>query len=127
MLATEAYAQNGVTQKAIKAIKKEFNFFTERLDHFMKLSNMVIVAPGGIGTLLELSYVWQLVQVNRSTMPIILFGDMWINLLDWMKKWQLKRKFINKEDLDDVYIAKNIDEVMELIKKFYMIYKKTNQ
>ena len=42
-------------------IKKDFERFSNRLDYFMYLSNIVVVAPGGIGTLLELYYTWQLV------------------------------------------------------------------
>ena len=34
--------------------------------------------PGGIGTLLELFYSWQLVQVHENCeTPIILYGDLW--------------------------------------------------
>ena len=37
-------------------IKKDFERFSERLDYFMYLSNVVVVAPGGVGTLLEFFY-----------------------------------------------------------------------
>src|SRR5262249_43121309 len=39
-------------------------FFT-RLHHFVLASNAFIVAPGGIGTVLELMMVWQLLQVRH--------------------------------------------------------------
>ena len=53
-------------------IKKEFDRFSGRLDAFMSLSDAVIVAPGGIGTILELFYSWQLVQVEHiCETPII--------------------------------------------------------
>lgn len=37
--------------------------FSARLDTFMLLSHVFIITPGGIGTLLELFYTWQLMQV----------------------------------------------------------------
>src|SRR3990167_4061590 len=40
-------------------VKKEFTKFSERLHEFMKLSNAVVVAPGGIGTTLEFFYTLQ--------------------------------------------------------------------
>jgi predicted Rossmann-fold nucleotide-binding protein len=39
-------------------------FFT-RLHHFVLASDAFIVAPGGIGTVLETMMIWQLVQVNH--------------------------------------------------------------
>jgi len=38
--------------------------FSSRLDEFMRLSHGVVFAPGGVGTLLEFGYVWQLLQVE---------------------------------------------------------------
>ena len=53
-------------------LKKHFNKFSGRLDHFMALSRAVIVAPGGIGTCLEFFYALQLVQVKHiKPVPII--------------------------------------------------------
>ncbi|MFH0896727.1 MAG: LOG family protein, partial [Candidatus Bathyarchaeota archaeon] len=40
-------------------IRKEFSRFSERLDNFIELANAVIVAPGGVGTMLEFFYTWQ--------------------------------------------------------------------
>ena len=37
-------------------VKKQFSRFSSRLDNFMQLSNVVVVASGGVGTLLELFY-----------------------------------------------------------------------
>ena len=52
----------------------------------MRISHAVIVTPGGIGTILELLYTWQLIQVSHiSERPIILLGEMWNGLLDWME------------------------------------------
>ena len=52
-------------------------FFT-RLHHFVLTSDAFVVAPGGIGTVLELTMVWQLLQVKHlHDTPLILVGKMW--------------------------------------------------
>ena len=67
----------------------------------MRISHAVIVTPGGIGTILELLYAWQLIQVDHiSPRPIILLGDMWEGLINWIKAEPLKRNLINKSDFD---------------------------
>lgn len=50
-------------------------FFT-RLHQFVLASDAYIVAPGGIGTVLETLMIWQLLQVRhlRDT-PLILVGQ----------------------------------------------------
>src|SRR5215475_12320178 len=60
-------------------------FFT-RLHHFVLASDAFVVAPGGIGTVLELMMIWQLLHVRhvRDT-PLILVGKMWTGLVDWAK------------------------------------------
>lgn len=106
-------------------IKKDFHKFSKRLDSFIHLSNVVIVAPGGIGTLLELMYTWQLVQVKYSCdIPIILFGDVWTGFIKWIRKGPLKNNFLDKKDLQLLYLAKNQDGAMRLIKLAYNEYKK---
>ena len=63
-------------------IKKEFSRFSERLDNFIDLANAVVVAPGGVGTMLEFFYVWQLMQVRMiHNVPIILLGRCGLTLL----------------------------------------------
>ena len=72
-------------------IKKEFKRFSRRLDYFMSLSNAVVIAPGGIGTLLELFYTWQLSQVKQiCNIPIILLGKQWPLLIKWLEKYPSK-------------------------------------
>jgi predicted Rossmann-fold nucleotide-binding protein len=60
-------------------------FFT-RLHHFVLTSDAFVVAPGGIGTVLELMMVWQLLQVKHvEGAPLILVGRMWSGLVDWAR------------------------------------------
>jgi len=98
--------------------------FSSRLDEFMRISHAVIVTPGGIGTILELLYTWQLIQVSHiSERPIILVGKMWTGLLEWMKLEPLNKQLIDKSDFNNIKIVQNVDEVIVLLKplinKFY--------
>ncbi len=91
--------------------------FSSRLDEFMRISHAVVITPGGIGTLLELLYTWQLIQVNHiSARPIILVGDMWNGFLDWIKSEPLKAQLLDKSDFDNIVIVKNVHEVTKLLK-----------
>ena len=98
--------------------------FSSRLDEFMRISNAVVVTPGGIGTILELLYTWQLIQVDHITpRPIILLGDMWGGLVNWMKAEPLRRNLINESDFDNIETVENINDVITIlephIEKFY--------
>ncbi len=101
-------------------IKKEFARFSKRLDTFMALSKVAIIMPGGIGTCLELFYAWQLVQVRHiKTIPLILVGKMWEELIKWVKKYPLKKGLISKKDLDNIHIAKDNKTAIRIILKTY--------
>lgn len=65
-------------------------FFT-RLHHFVLVSDAFVVAPGGIGTVLETLMVWQLLQVRRlHDTPLILAGRMYCDLVQWCKNAMLR-------------------------------------
>ena len=84
----------------------------------MELSDAIIVAPGGIGTLLELLYTWQLVQVKHMCeTPIILLGQHWQGLIDWIKKEMLRKKLMSKDDFWSIFVVKNNAQAMKILKK----------
>jgi len=101
-------------------IMREFSRFSTRLDNFIELANAVVVAPGGIGTLLELLYTWQLMQVKMiSHIPIILLGDMWLDFGLWIKKWALKNKFLDQKDFTLLHLVNNYADALEILKNAY--------
>jgi uncharacterized protein (TIGR00730 family) len=101
-------------------IKREFHRFSNRLDTFMILSDAVVVAPGGVGTLLELMYTWQLVQVKQiCNIPIILMGKQWRAFIGWVKEYPLKRGLLDKKDLDRLIVTKDSKEAANVIMKFH--------
>ena len=92
--------------------------FFSRLHHFVRMSQAFVIFPGGIGTSLELFMVWQLLQVGFLTeRPVVLVGDMWRGLIDWMRREMLSRQLLNAEDLNLVTLAPSIDEAVEKIER----------
>lgn len=113
-------------QKFNKSVqyKREFNRFSKRLDEFMLLSNAIVVTPGGLGTLLELFYSWQLVQVrNICDIPIILMGDGWRGLLKWIKKEPMGKKYLDKKDYNLVFCVKTPHQAVKIIEESYKHFK----
>jgi uncharacterized protein (TIGR00730 family) len=109
-------------QKFNKSVqyKEEFNRFSRRLDEFMLLSNAVVVAPGGLGTTLELFYTWQLVQVHHIChIPIILMGREWKGLLAWIKNDPLKKGYLDSQDYSLVYLVETPHQAAEVITESY--------
>ncbi len=106
-------------------IKKEFKRFSKRLDYFMSISNVIVVAPGGVGTLLELVYSWQLIQVEHTChIPIILLGKQWPPLVKWIEEYPLKSKYLDKEDVGSLFLAKDSKEAIKMIDQAYKEYQK---
>jgi len=98
-------------------LRKHFKKFSYRLDTFMDLSHVVVVTPGGIGTCLELFYTWQLIQVKHiKPIKIIVIGEMWEKLIEWVKDYPLASGLISPKDMDCVHIVHSNEEAMELIK-----------
>jgi uncharacterized protein (TIGR00730 family) len=96
-------------------------FFT-RLHHFVLTSNAFVVAPGGIGTVLELMMVWQLLQVRHvHDTPLILVGKMWANLVDWARAHLLTTQppLANPEDMEIPRCVNTADEAIALIREHH--------
>lgn len=112
----------------ILEVRKHFEKFSHRLDTFMALSHLVVVTPGGIGTILELFYTLQLIQVKHiNKIPIILVGKMWKTLLRWLKRQPMRMKLLDEIDLEHVYYAKNNKAAIRLIEKFYKEFSSTKK
>src|SRR6516225_2643816 len=96
-------------------------FFT-RLHHFVLTSDAFVVVPGGIGTVLELMMVWQLLQVRHvHETPLILVGQMWSRLVDWAKEHLLSSKppLANSEDMNIPRCVAGADEAIALLREHH--------
>jgi uncharacterized protein (TIGR00730 family) len=96
-------------------------FFT-RLHQFVLTSDAFVVAPGGIGTVLETLMVWQLLQVHHlQDAPLILIGKMWPGLVDWAKEAMLSTDppLASAEDMGIPKCVANADDAMALIRQHH--------
>lgn len=100
-------------------VKRHHHKFSSRLDDFMRLSHSVVVTPGGVGTVLELFFTWQLIQVKHiPPRPIVLMDrKFWEGLLDWMKTFPLGRGLVGAKDFDFIRIVDGPEEAFEVIAK----------
>jgi len=96
-------------------------FFT-RLHHFVLASDAFIVAPGGIGTVLETVMIWQLLQVKHvENVPLILVGKMWQGLVDWTSTSMLDPRLhlANPEDLKIPRCLETADEAIAVVRELH--------
>lgn len=96
-------------------------FFT-RLHQFVIASDAFIIAPGGVGTVLEMVMIWQLLQVGHlRDSPFILVGKMWKGLIEWATHSMLSTDppLANPEDMKIPVCVANADEAISLVRKHH--------
>jgi uncharacterized protein (TIGR00730 family) len=94
-------------------------FFT-RLHHFVLASDAFIVAPGGIGTVLETAMIWQLLQVRHlDATPLILVGKMWPGFVEWARTAMLEFEtpLASARDFEIPVCVANSDQAIEIIRE----------
>lgn len=94
--------------------------FFSRLHHFVLVSDAFVVVPGGIGTVLELAMIWQLLQVRKlNRTPLILIGRMWADFVAWGREYLLKPEFslANPEDLEIPHCVDTAEQALALIRR----------
>jgi uncharacterized protein (TIGR00730 family) len=96
-------------------------FFT-RLQHFVIASDAFVVVPGGIGTVLEMLMIWQLLQVRHvQDVPLILVGKMWKGLVDWAQGSMLDPRLAlaSAEDLHIPVCLDTADEAIAVVRDLH--------
>jgi predicted Rossmann-fold nucleotide-binding protein len=117
--------------------------FSTRLDEFLAISNAAVVAPGGIGSYLEMAMVLQAKQVSHieKDYPIIVH-PFWLPVIDTMREIMHDdrvskglRPLINETDLkrlissDDIennnglVITDDVEEIVKIITKNHAKWK----
>jgi len=97
----------------------EHRTFFSRLHQFMIMSDAFVITPGGIGSLLELSLAWQLLQVRKLyNTPLILIGKMWAELVDWGRRSMLRegQELASPADFTIPRCVDTIEETIALIR-----------
>ena len=105
----------------VEQVFEHRTFFT-RLHHFVLASDAFIVAPGGIGTVLETMMIWQLLQVRHlHDTPLILVGTMWSELVEWARAHMLDPRLpvVNVEDLSIPRCVATADEAIAVIREHH--------
>src|SRR5262249_57430430 len=96
-------------------------FFT-RLHQFVLASDAFIVAPGGIGTVLETMMIWQLLQVRHlQNTPLILVGRMWPGLIEWAQSFMLSSELplASAEDIAIPQCVPSGDEAIAILREHH--------
>jgi hypothetical protein len=99
----------------------DFRYFFARKMMFVRFASAYVVLPGGFGTLDELSECLTLVQTGKSRrIPIILVGgDFWRGLVDWVRDKLAGEGMIAGKDLDLMQIIEEPEAIVEAIFNFY--------
>lgn len=104
-------------------------FFT-RLHQFVLVSDAFVVAPGGIGTVLEMLMVWQLLQVKHlDDTPLIVVGRMWPGLIEWARGAMLSATppLASSEDLQLPRCVDTADEAIAILRQHHAGWRKTKE
>ncbi|WP_010582112.1 LOG family protein [Schlesneria paludicola] len=100
-------------------------FFT-RLHHFVLVSDAFIICPGGVGTILEMTMVWQLLQVRHlHDTPLILAGHFWDGMLEWANGQMLKpnNPLVSPADLKIPQILPDAASIVQAIRDHHVQWK----
>ncbi|WP_420643793.1 LOG family protein [Candidatus Leptofilum sp.] len=87
-------------------VKEEIRYPTlrERLLHLVTHSDGMIVLPGGIGTLSEMTLAWSFLQVGEvPVQPLVLLGDLWRQTVDAF----YSPDYVRRRDMDLLLYADN--------------------
>jgi uncharacterized protein (TIGR00730 family) len=102
-------------------VSVEFRYFFTRKMMFARLASAYVIMPGGFGTLDELGEVLTLVQTGKSRrIPVILVGgEFWKGLIDWMKDKMVGEGMIAA---DDMRLMQLIDEPQAIVDAIFAFY-----
>ena len=93
--------------------------FGVRLDTFVLLSHVYVITPGGIGTLLELFYTWQLMQVGHICRAPIIMWWAEFSLLKTYIHQLVEEGFINPTEAELAIQVDTPDQALDLIDMAY--------
>lgn len=97
-------------------VKQEVQYETlrDRLLHLVIHNAGMIVLPGGIGTLSEMTLAWSLIQVGEiSPRPLVLLGEMWQQTV----KSFVQPEYVHDSHLDLLRFATSPEEAVGLLDK----------
>lgn len=108
-------------------VEKNHKHFTTRLQSFVSLTQGAYVAAGGIGTLLELSLIWQLKQVNHLPVDFpLVVAPVWKPILEafYEMTFSQRKKAIPLIHADNMALMQFSDEIEEIVDIFRVAHEK---
>lgn len=104
-----------------EAVNQYVHEYTKHADFFSRLDTFsscdaFIVTPGGIGTLLEMAMIYQLVQVEHiEQKPIICVGRMWRTLKTWLEDEMVENGFLSNKEMKYIHYVDRFSEAIHLL------------
>ena len=102
----------------------EFHYFFTRKFWFLNMARVLVVFPGGFGTLDELFELLTLVQTGkvRKRIAIVLFGnEYWKNVVNF--DFLVSHGFIKEEDLQLFKRFDQVDDAFQYLQEFLLTLK----
>jgi predicted Rossmann-fold nucleotide-binding protein len=101
-------------------INKFHEHFTTRLQSFVSLIQGAYIDAGGIGTLLEMSLLWQLKQVNHLPVEFpLVVSPVWKPMLETFYDMTFSQRknsiqLINSDNMELIKFSDDIEEIVEI-------------
>jgi len=98
-----------------------FHYFFVRKVMLVRYASAFVLLPGGLGTLDEFFETILLIQTAKiQPFPVVLVGgDYWKGLVDWLKEQVLAQGYVSEEDLDIFQVVDTAREAVERIINWY--------
>ena len=106
---------------AFQDVGINFRYFFARKMMFVRFASAYVVLPGGFGTVDELTECLTLVQTGKTRkIPIILVGgDFWKGLIDWMRDKLVGEGLISPGDMDLMTLIDEPEAIVDAIFDYY--------
>jgi uncharacterized protein (TIGR00730 family) len=98
-----------------------FKHFYARKTMFVKAAEGFVIFPGGFGTLDEMWEALTLIQTGKVLdFPVVLVGgDFWQELLDWVREEPLDDGLVSPEDLELLHVVDEPAEAVRIVVEHY--------
>lgn len=113
-------------------VGKLYKHFATRLQSFVSLTQGAYVGAGGIGTLLELSLLWQLKQVNHLPVDFpLIVSPVWKPILEMFYDMTFSQRensipLINSDNMALIQFSDDIEYIVEIFRIAHQKWQETD-
>lgn len=105
---------------------RNFPSLKDRLWHLVEICDGAIAMPGGIGTLAEITVMWNSIGINSiPPKPLILVGDGWSNIINTLNKEQ--SSYMRADDLKWIHFSSDAISAFNQIADYTLTKKPLNE